>query len=149
VEYIKISGHGRNALDMHIAFHIGQLAAKDPNSYFHIISNDKDYDPLIQHLRDRKILAKRRMDVADIPLLQAASARSTPERIKVVVAKLRQLGCCKPKALNTLTSSINALFPIKRLTDEELTDVLNGLRSQGLVSIHENKVTYSHPASVT
>jgi hypothetical protein len=35
------------------------------------------------------------------------------------------------------------------LTDEELTDVLNGLRSQGLVSIHENKVTYSHPASVT
>ena len=37
-EYVKISGNGRNALDSHIAFYIGQLAAQAPAAYFHIIS---------------------------------------------------------------------------------------------------------------
>lgn len=27
-EYIRISGNGSNALDFHIAFHIGELSAK-------------------------------------------------------------------------------------------------------------------------
>jgi hypothetical protein len=146
-EYIKISGHGRNALDFHIAYYLGQLAAKDPKAYFHIISKDAGFDPLIYHLKKHKVFAARSNDVADIPLLKAASAKCTPERIKVVVAKLRQLGCCKPNALKTLTGTINALFPTKRLVDEELTEVLNGLQSQGLVSIQENKVSYSLAAT--
>ena len=29
-EYVRIAGNGANALDFHIAFHIGQLAAQDP-----------------------------------------------------------------------------------------------------------------------
>ena len=36
-EYVKIGGNGSNALDFHMAFYIGQLAARDPNAYFHII----------------------------------------------------------------------------------------------------------------
>ena len=56
-EYIKIAGNGSNALDFHIAFYIGHLAAQDQTGYFHIISKDTGFDPLIQHLsrrRDRK-----------------------------------------------------------------------------------------------
>jgi hypothetical protein len=29
-QYVRITGDGRNALDFHIAFYIGQIAAKDP-----------------------------------------------------------------------------------------------------------------------
>ncbi|NIA27393.1 MAG: hypothetical protein GWP02_04995, partial [Desulfobulbaceae bacterium] len=47
--YIKISGNGQNALDFHIAYYIGELAGKDADAQFHIISKDKGFDPLIQH----------------------------------------------------------------------------------------------------
>ena len=36
-EYVKITGNGSNALDFHIAFYIGQLAAQEPEAYFHIV----------------------------------------------------------------------------------------------------------------
>ncbi len=35
-EYVEIAGNGRNALDFHIAYTIGRLAAENPNAYFHI-----------------------------------------------------------------------------------------------------------------
>jgi len=46
-EYVRISGNGSNALDFHIAFYIGQLAAHEPDAYFHIISKVTGFDPLI------------------------------------------------------------------------------------------------------
>jgi hypothetical protein len=39
-DYIIVSGNGRNALDFHIAFHLGDLANKDPEGFFHVISKD-------------------------------------------------------------------------------------------------------------
>lgn len=48
--YIKISGAGPNALDFRIAFYIGQIGARDPDAFFHIISKDKGFYPLIEHL---------------------------------------------------------------------------------------------------
>ncbi len=59
-EYVKIAGNGSNALDFHIAFYIGQLAAADPTAFFHIISKDSGFDPLIAHLKiEQKIFAAR------------------------------------------------------------------------------------------
>ena len=50
-EYVRISGNGSNALDFHIAFYIGQLAAREPDAYFHIVSKDTGLDPLVQHMK--------------------------------------------------------------------------------------------------
>ena len=61
-EYVKISGNGPNALDFHIAFYIGQLAARDPTADFHIISKDTGYDPLIEHLLSRHVRVRRHND---------------------------------------------------------------------------------------
>ena len=58
-EYIKIDGNGPNALDFHIAFYIGQISAIDNNCYFHIISKDSGFDPLIRHLKSKKIYAQK------------------------------------------------------------------------------------------
>ena len=68
--YITISGNGRNALDFHIAYYIGRLAAEEPSAYFHIISKDTGFDPLIQHLRSKKIRANRYKTVAGIPVVK-------------------------------------------------------------------------------
>ena len=78
-EYIKISGNGSNALDFHIAFYIGQLASSDPTAYFHIISKDTGFDPLIQHLKSKKLFAARSCDVSEIPLVKVANTKSPIE----------------------------------------------------------------------
>ena len=142
VEYIKISGNGRNALDFHIAFYIGQIASADPTGYFHIISKDNGYDPLIQHLKTKKILAARAKDISDIPLVKAANSKSPEQRLEIVVAKLRQLKASKPRTVKTLKSIIASLFQ-KQLSEGEVTVVLNTLRSSGMVAITDEKVTYA------
>ena len=144
-EYIKIAGNGSNALDFHIAFHIGHLAAHDPTAFFHIISKDTGFDPLIQHLKERKVFASRSKDVLDIPLLKVANSKTTPEKIDVVLANLQQRGASKPRTLKTLTSTINSLFQ-KQLTEEELVALLKGLQAKGFITINEAKVTYALPA---
>src|SRR6185369_111941 len=58
-EYVQISGHGPGALDFHIAYFIGKLAAAHPDAYFHIISKDKGFDPLIKYLKEQKIFCSR------------------------------------------------------------------------------------------
>jgi cell division septation protein DedD len=64
--YIQIEGRGPNALDMHIAYYIGRIAATDPGAVFHVISRDRDYDPLIRHLKTRHIECTRWKSVAEI-----------------------------------------------------------------------------------
>jgi len=145
-EYVKIAGNGSNALDFHIAFHIGHLAAQDPTGFFHIISKDTGFDPLIQHLRERKVSVSRWKNVSDIPILRAANAKSTPEKLAFVLANLQQRGTSKPRTLKTLASTINSLFQ-KRLTEEELAAVLKGLQTQGYITLNEAKITYALPAS--
>lgn len=147
-EYVKIAGNGSNALDFHIAFHIGHLAAQDPTAVFHVISKDTGFDPLIQHLKERKLFAFRFKDVSDIPLLKAANAKSTPEKIDVVVANLLQRGPSRPRTLKTLSSTINSLFQ-KQLTEKELDALLKALQAKGVITVNETKVTYALPASET
>ena len=144
-QYIKISGNGPNALDFHIAFYIGQIAASDPSAYFHIISKDTGFDPLIQHLKSKKIFAGREKAVNDIPLVKASTSKSPSDRIEVVLAKLQQLKASKPRTVATLSSTIASLFQ-KQLSVEDVASVVQGLVSQGHVCVTGTKVTYTLPS---
>jgi hypothetical protein len=143
-QYIKISGNGSNALDFHIAFYIGELASRHPNAFFHIVSKDTGFDPLIQHLKTRKILAGRSKSVVDIPIVKAASSKSPSERIEIVVADLKRRGAAKPRTVKTLSSTIQAIFQ-KQLSDDEVTGLVSGLNKKGIVKISGTKVAYSLP----
>lgn len=140
--YIKISGNGSNALDFHIAYYIGKIAALEPDAYFHIISKDAGFDPLIAHLKDGQVFACRSKEVTDIPIIKMANSKTTSEKHDVVVANLRQRGSSRPRTLKTLSSTINSLFQ-KSLPEEELDLLLRGLQEQGVVSISGAKVSYA------
>lgn len=121
-EYIKINGNGPNALDFHIAFYIGQISIKDPNSYFHVISKDKGFDPLLAHLKTKKIRAQRHKDVSEIPLIKLSNTTSKQERVEAVIQFLIARGNAKPRKIKTLKNSINSLF--MRSIDESDQDAL-------------------------
>lgn len=142
-EYIQIAGNGPNALDFHIAFYIGKLAEKEPNSFFHIISKDTGFDPLISHLKDQKIFAARVTTISDIKLVRTKTAPSS-EREKTFIEHLQQSKASRPSTIKTLSNSISAIFQ-KQLSTEEVEAIKNGLVKRGIVSINGTKVTYNLP----
>jgi len=147
-QYVKIAGNGSNALDFHIAFYIGHLSATDPTGYFHIISKDTGFDPLIQHLKAKKVSVLRSKAVDDIPLLRAANSTSLPEKVGVAVANLKQRGASKPRTVKTLSSTISSLFR-KQLQEEELAGLVAELQRLGYVIVHDNRVSYALPDTAT
>src|SRR3569832_1971379 len=49
-EHINLTRSGSNAGDMHIAWYIGGLLERDPTAHIHVVSNDRDFDPLLEFL---------------------------------------------------------------------------------------------------
>jgi septum formation topological specificity factor MinE len=71
-----------------------------------------------------------------------SAASSKEERIKLVVANLKQRGNAKPRTLKTLKSSLATLFH-KGLSEGEMADLVQQLQSLGKITVSEDKVTYA------
>lgn len=54
-KYIELGKSGKNALDFHIAFYLGKLACLYPSARFRVISRDKEFGTLIDHLNMEKV----------------------------------------------------------------------------------------------
>jgi len=145
-EYVKIRGNGSNALDFHIAFYIGQLAERDPDAYFHIISKDTGFDPLIKHLKENKIYSQREKYLSEIPFLRISNAGSSGEKIAAIVKSLSARGHARPRKVKTLANTINSLF-MKTLEESELMSLIEQLRQQQYVVIESGNVSYKPPIS--
>jgi len=142
--YIKISGNGPNALDFHIAYYIGELATLDPKGYFHIISKDKGFDPLIKHLKVRNIRVLREKDLAEIPVLRISNATNSDEKITAIIKNLSGRGQSRPRKVKTLTNTINSLFT-ENLEEKELLSIVRKLQEQKYIVVNENNVSYKLP----
>ena len=143
-KYIKIAGSGQNALDFHIAYYIGKLAVAEPDAYFHIISKDKGFDPLIRHLKDKKIRVQRETDLGEIPLLQLPRKASLDEKIAAIVKNLGGRGQSRPRKVRTLQNTINSLFATK-LEQQELNDLIDEMKKRKLIVVRQNNVSYKLP----
>lgn len=84
VELIKIERDGRDAVDFTLAYYLGQKVLNKPKAFFHIVSKDKGYDPLIEHLRSQRIKIRRHdtygslIDALKPKTASAPAARKTP-----------------------------------------------------------------------
>lgn len=142
--YIKIGGNGNNALDFHIAFYVGELSSQEPEAYFHIISKDTGFDPLIKHLKTRKIRIYREKDLAEIPILRMSTATSSDDKISAIVKNLAGRGQSRPRKVQTLANTINTLFT-KKLEEKELMGFVSTLQKKGYIVISEGNVSYKLP----
>src|SRR5215831_12593898 len=73
-EPIDIEGQGKNALDFHIAFYLGEYLARAPDTACVILSKDKGFDPLIRHLTRRGFAVRRAGSMAEALGARAAGA---------------------------------------------------------------------------
>jgi hypothetical protein len=132
--YVKIYASGRNALDFHIAFYLGELAAGEPSASFHVISKDDGYDPLLAHLRSRGIDAQRSVTLA--PLLPAAD-----DAVGDVITYLRGAGTARPRRVKTLGNAINARRG-STLQPDEIERVIAELVRRRVIAVTDGKVSY-------
>ena len=142
-KYIRMMGNGPNALDFHIAYYIGRFAVEDPQAFFHIISRDKGFDPLIAHLKTNKILAGRWESVGEIPIVKNANLKSPRERAEAYVARLRAPKASRPRTEQALSKALNKHFH-NALDDHEVRSVIQAIQASGFLSVsNDGKVIYA------
>lgn len=142
-QYIKISGTGPNALDFHIAFYIGKIAAQDPGAFFHIISKDTGFDPLISHLKARHIFAARSTSIEEMPIVKAGAKSPADQLAVTFVDSLRQPKSTKPRTDKTLARHVAAFFAKHQLTEREVAAVVKAMQTSGVIRVQDGKVAYS------
>lgn len=76
---IDIEGQGKNALDFHIAFYLGEYLAHAPRTACVILSKDKGFDPLVRHLTRRGFAVRRANSLAEA-LGSRTGAAAAPRR---------------------------------------------------------------------
>ncbi len=144
-EYIQIEGNGTNALDFHIAYYIGRLAAEHPGSSFHIVSKDTGFDPLIRHLKAKGISCDRTKALSEAAAVKIPNSGPNGQKIDAVIDNLAKRRAAKPRTLKTLRSTIKALF-VDQLSDEELDALIAELTERGVVKVSDGKVHYELPS---
>lgn len=60
VTLVERTGAGKNALDFQLSYYAGYLMARQPEARFVVVSNDKGYDPMLEHACKLEFDAKRR-----------------------------------------------------------------------------------------
>lgn len=136
VELVESESSGRNALDMVLALHLGAAKQADASGYFHIISRDKDFEPLIAHLRANGTHAARHASLSEIAMLMNAA-----QRVDFLTRHFRASLSGRPKRRSALEAHINALFG-RTLSPEDIEKSIRSLveakvltiSSSGLVS---------------
>ena len=143
-EYIILETAGTNALDFHIAYYIGALSAVEPTAFFHIISKDSGFDPLLKYLKGKKIFAQRSACIADIPYFKPSIPVAPEAQVEAVVADLVRRKASKPRTQKTLLNTLHAFFK-KELSEQQLDALFAALCKRGVVKVEGTKITYALP----
>jgi len=135
----QVEGHGRNALDFFIAFHLGRVFEKEPDSECIILSRDKGFDPLLRYLTARGVKCRR---IEHIRELHAdAVVEEDPACRRVFELLRRSEKRSRPRTRKTLARLISSLFQ-KKISQEEVDRIISRLMSSGMVAEDKGVVTY-------
>jgi hypothetical protein len=125
VEWIGVEGTGPNALDFHIVFYLGQISLQAPASNYIILSRDRGFDPLIQHLAKLGISCRR---IERLELLSGESDLTPSQDFlsEVALAKLAAVAAkSRPKKRSTLYTYIKSILTKYHPSDAEIRQLLD------------------------
>jgi len=165
-EYVELEVSGKNALDFHLAYFLGALSTTDPAGYFHLISKDTGFDPLVKYLKSKKILSSRSESIEQMPCfatppsndaLQAAQAAAATSAVdadvnggplmKLVLEDLIKRKSARPGTPKTLKNTMQ-----KRCGSDVSADRIEALYTalieRGYVRVEGTKLNYSLPEAI-
>lgn len=159
VQLIRLTASDKNAVDFALAYYLGRAVLADPSAYFHIVSKDSGYDPLIAHLQSRHVRVRRHKDFSTLtfaaptasaakpvakakPAAPKAEAVELTDAMRLVLERLRKSANNRPKKEKTLLSHLkNGLA--QDATEADAVELLKKFVKAGYVSIDDKaNVTY-------
>src|SRR6266446_6907770 len=153
---IDIEGQGKNALDFHIAFYLGEYLARSAETPCVILSKDKGFDPLIKHLVRRGFAVRRANSITEalgsraLPAAAprgAGAARPAAHRDGgALLAEARQLIAAtqkirRPRKRKGLIAVLHSHFS-KKVPESELQGLVDKLIARGELSESNGAITY-------
>lgn len=163
VELIPVGVSGRNALDLVLAAYLGRASQEHKEADFVVVSKDKDFDPLIAHLRANGTRVARQPDffarahrasraiprpaterVASAPAVARAASIADEEEIRsgTLVARFTTGTGPLPKSKARLARHLAAHFGNKK-SDAEIDGIMQQLEARGVIAIDDRgRVTY-------
>ncbi len=152
--YVTLETPGRNALDFHLAFQLGRLAEADRTAFFHIISGDTGFDPLIRHLKSQGILSARSESIeampcfikaAVVPKAAAVMASSPTEELESAVSialnDLLKRGDKLPRKRAALANTVRGAIAAK-VRDVDPEHVIDALLARKVISQEDGEFSY-------
>jgi len=134
----QVEGHGRNALDFFIAFHLGRVFEKEPETECTVLSRDKGFDPLLRYLTKHGLNCRR---VENIRELEAETiAQDDPAYRRVLDLLRRSEKRSRPRKRKTLSRLIASLFQ-KKIAQEEVDRIIGLLMGNGMISEADGAIT--------
>jgi len=154
VEWQKVSGEGRNALDFFIAWHLGRVYEHQPRPECVVLSMDKGFDPLLKHLNAGGMLCRRVNSIQELghvaphkaepPKLAPFKVAPSPDdpALKRVMEVLgRSAKRSRPRKRKTLAQAISAMFQ-KKLAREDIDRIIDSLLAKRLIVEAHGIFTY-------
>ncbi len=168
VRFVQSLKAGKNALDLHIAFCIGEASERDRRegveACYVIVSNDKDFDALFGYLDSQDIKARRAeslpvaLKIATQPLAKPAVqpkppvaakpktvAKPKPAEVSASAARVlkefRQHPKTRPSTEKKLKNYLVSMLG-NGVTEQDVSRVLGELISLGAITLEGTKVKY-------
>lgn len=141
VEWQKVTGDGRNALDFFIALHLGRVLERTPRPDVVILSKDKGFDPLLKYLNASGLKTRRVNSLAELSVASSPAPEDDPNVKRVVELLGRSDKRSRPRKRRTLAQAISAMFQ-KKLSRQDIDRIINLLFARKLISEAHGIITY-------
>lgn len=139
LEWHEIEGNGHNALDFHIACHLGRVLEKARGPECYVLSHDSGFDPLLKYLCKNGLKCSR---IANLAEMVAGSSSAEEANYKRVVDLLRKSPKnARPRKRTTLVAYIASMFQ-KKIPAMEIDGIIARLQSNKLLSERNGMISY-------
>lgn len=142
LEWLKVNGQGKNALDFYISFYMGKYLEAKKYTNFVIVSKDTGYDPLIDHINEvaGSRIVKRVTNITQVSHKQVDKT-ITPE-LKKLIDQLKKIqGNKRPKKRSTLTGFATSVF-VNQKSKDEINEIVEELYTRKLISEANGIIKY-------
>ena len=145
VEWIQVSGQGKNALDFFIAYFLGKYIELKKYEEYVVISKDGGYEPLIKYLFDLGIKASVITNVKQ--LIQGNKNNIPIEEFNDLVENIIKIPMNKrPKKRNSLIAHLETSFKNKKSKEKIIELVEEMFAKKYLIEI-DGIIKYSDKKS--
>ncbi len=140
IEWRQVEGNGSNALDFHIACHLGRILEKTPQVRCIVLSKDKGFDPLLRFLNKNGLKCKRINSLFELDPNSATTDNPNYTRVVEILSKSEKKS--RPRKRTTLSQHISSIFQ-KKIQEKEIEEIIDRLFANKKISESNNMISYA------